>query len=174
MLFRSYYPRPEVKLGQTELKGVKAWDNKEPYLYTLGITLYNEKGEVTEFIPYQVGFRKVELKNKVICLNGKRLVINGVALKEAMERIAQLLRTSLQQISSSAEQVAGGAEQMSNSAQLLSQGASEQAGSIEELAASINEISDSVKENADNAVKSSQLTDISLILRSEEHTSELQ
>ena len=82
-----------------------------------------------------------------------------VALKEAMERIAQLLRTSLQQISSSAEQVAGGAEQMSNSAQLLSQGASEQAGSIEELAASINEISDSVKENADNAVKSSQLTD---------------
>ncbi|MCR1842091.1 glycoside hydrolase family 2 TIM barrel-domain containing protein [Murimonas intestini] len=70
--------QPEVKLGQTELKGVKAWDNKEPYLYTLGITLYNEKGEVTEFIPYQVGFRKVELKNKVICLNGKRLVINGV------------------------------------------------------------------------------------------------
>ena len=82
-----------------------------------------------------------------------------VALKEAMERIADLLRTSMQQISSSAEQVAGGAEQVSNSAQLLSQGASEQASSIEELAASINEISDSVKENADNAVKSSQLTD---------------
>lgn len=73
----------EVKLGLTEVSvekadGVKVWDNKDPYLYTLNITLYNKDGEVAEFIPYQVGFRKIELKDKVICLNGKRLILNGV------------------------------------------------------------------------------------------------
>ena len=82
-----------------------------------------------------------------------------VALGDAMNEIAGLLRDSLQQIGSSAEQVSAGAEQVSNGAQELAQGASEQAGSIEELAVSINEIAESVKENADGAVESSRLAD---------------
>lgn len=83
-----------------------------------------------------------------------------VALGEAMEEISEMLRRSLQQIGSSAEQVSAGAEQVSNGAQTLAQGASEQTSSIEELAVSINEIADSVKNNADNAVKSSELADL--------------
>lgn len=82
-----------------------------------------------------------------------------IAVGEAMNEIAGLLKESMQQISSSAEQVSGGAEQVSMGAQVLAQGASEQAGSIEELAVSMNEISDSVKENAENALKSSRLAD---------------
>lgn len=83
-----------------------------------------------------------------------------IALGEAMEEISDLLRRSLQQIGSSAEQVSAGAEQVSNGAQALAQGASEQTSSIEELAVSINEIAESVKNNAENAVKSSQLADL--------------
>lgn len=82
-----------------------------------------------------------------------------IAVGEAMNGIAGLLKESMRQISSSAEQVSGGAEQVSMGAQVLAQGASEQAGSIEELAVSMNEISDSVKENAENALKSSRLAD---------------
>lgn len=82
-----------------------------------------------------------------------------IALGEAMEEIAHLLKESMQQISGSADQVSGGAEQVSSGAQVLAQGASEQASSIEELAVSINDITDSVKENAENAYKSSKLAD---------------
>lgn len=82
-----------------------------------------------------------------------------VAVGEAMNEIASLLKASMQQISNSAEQVSGGAEQVSVGAQVLAQGASEQAGSIEELAVSMNEISDNIKDNADNALKSSKLAD---------------
>lgn len=83
-----------------------------------------------------------------------------IALGEAMEEISDMLRRSLQQIGSSAEQVSAGSEQVSNGAQTLAQGASEQTSSIEELAVSINEIAESVKSNAGNAVKSSQLADL--------------
>lgn len=83
-----------------------------------------------------------------------------VAIGKAMEEIAQMLRDSMQQINSSAEQVSVGAEQVSNGAQALAQGASEQTSSIEELAVSINEVADSVRDNADNAVKSSQLAEL--------------
>lgn len=29
-------------------------------------------------VPYQIGFRKIELKGRKMLLNGKRLIINGV------------------------------------------------------------------------------------------------
>ena len=83
-----------------------------------------------------------------------------VAIGKAMEEIALMLRDSMQQINSSAEQVSVGAEQVSNGAQALAQGASEQSSSIEELAVSINEVAESVRDNADNAVKSSQLAQL--------------
>ena len=40
--------------------------------------MYDEKDELMEAVPYLIGFRNLEIKNKVICLNGKRLIINGV------------------------------------------------------------------------------------------------
>jgi len=57
---------------------VVIWDNHTPYLYTLLIRLFDEKDRLVEIVPYPVGFRRVEIVNKVIHLNGKRLIINGV------------------------------------------------------------------------------------------------
>lgn len=130
----------------------------------------DELGELAENIRQTVQALKLyvsEIENGLTQLgNGKLnyrtdVEFQGdfIAIRNAVTKISQLLRSSFQQISSSAEQVAGGAEQVSNGAQILSQGASEQAGSIEELAASINEISDSVQSNAENAVSSSKLAD---------------
>ncbi|MDE6203618.1 MAG: beta-galactosidase, partial [Lachnospiraceae bacterium] len=48
------------------------------YLYRLLIKIYDEEGFLTEAVPYDIGFRKIEIKDKVIYLNGRRLVINGV------------------------------------------------------------------------------------------------
>ena len=40
--------------------------------------MYNEEETLEEIIPYKIGFRRLEMINKVIYLNGKRLIINGV------------------------------------------------------------------------------------------------
>lgn len=60
------------------LAEVKAWDNHDPYLYHAVVEIVNEKGELLEVIPYEVGFRRIEIIDKVMHLNGKRLVVTGV------------------------------------------------------------------------------------------------
>lgn len=57
---------------------VHAWSNADPYLYELLIEVQNEKDETVEVVPYPIGFRKIELKDGKMLLNGKRLIINGV------------------------------------------------------------------------------------------------
>ena len=63
----------------TDVGVIKSWDNHHPYLYQATIALKNaENGELLELVPYDIGFRRVEIIDKVIYLNGKRLVITGV------------------------------------------------------------------------------------------------
>lgn len=57
---------------------VHLWQHVDPYLYSLKVTLLDSNGDVLEVVPYDFGFRRFELKDKVMLLNGKRLVINGV------------------------------------------------------------------------------------------------
>lgn len=59
-------------------KTVNAWSNTDPYLYELLTEVQNEKDETVEVVPYPIGFRKIELKDGKMLLNGKRLIINGV------------------------------------------------------------------------------------------------
>ena len=54
------------------------WENKNPYLYQLVVTLEDAQGNVAEIVPCAVGFRRIEIRDKVILFNGKRLIINGV------------------------------------------------------------------------------------------------
>lgn len=67
-----------VRLEPEQLKGIVPWENHSPYLYRMLIQIYHESGELLEVIPYPVGFRRIEIKDKIIYLNGKRLIINGV------------------------------------------------------------------------------------------------
>ena len=61
-----------------DLESVKLWDNHNPYLYHAYVELKAEDGSLAEVIPYDIGFRRIEIIDKVIYLNGKRLVITGV------------------------------------------------------------------------------------------------
>lgn len=65
-------------MAPVNLGKVTPWDNKKPYLYHFAVKLYDGEGCMTEIVPYDIGFRKIEIKDKVIYLNGRRLVINGV------------------------------------------------------------------------------------------------
>jgi beta-galactosidase len=54
------------------------WTAETPYLYTLLLTLRDGKGAVVEVIPQRVGFRKVEIRNARLLVNGKEILIKGV------------------------------------------------------------------------------------------------
>lgn len=60
------------------INNVQLWDNSNPYCYQLRLELYDKNNQLLEVVPYSFGFRKIEIKNKIILLNGKRLVIKGV------------------------------------------------------------------------------------------------
>ncbi len=69
--------QPRVQFDSV-VAGVKLWSAEAPNLYTLSVTLTNGLGRVTEVSRTRVGFRQFELINKVMCLNGKRIVFHGV------------------------------------------------------------------------------------------------
>ncbi len=54
------------------------WSAEQPTLYELLLYVYDENGELTEIIPEKVGFRRFEIINNIMCLNGKRIVFRGV------------------------------------------------------------------------------------------------
>jgi len=54
------------------------WSDEHPYLYTLLISLKEATGEVLEIVSSRVGFRKVEVKEGQIHVNGVPILIKGV------------------------------------------------------------------------------------------------
>lgn len=67
-----------MQLPAQTLEDVTLWNNENPYLYTLVITLLDENKNAAEVVPLKIGFRRIEMKDKIMLLNGKRLIINGV------------------------------------------------------------------------------------------------
>lgn len=70
--------RAEVELPAQTLDQVVPWSNRNPYLYQMKITLRDGQGSIVETASCDIGFRRIEICNKVIMFNGKRLIINGV------------------------------------------------------------------------------------------------
>lgn len=67
-----------VSFTDNAFKNVHLWNHMDPYLYHLQIEIVTTAGETLAVVPYDFGFRKVELKNKIMLLNGNRIIINGV------------------------------------------------------------------------------------------------
>ncbi|OMF23487.1 beta-galactosidase [Paenibacillus sp. FSL H8-0548] len=54
------------------------WSAEQPNLYTLILTLKSETGELFEAISCKVGFRKFEIKDGLMQINGRRIMFKGV------------------------------------------------------------------------------------------------
>ena len=68
-----------VEVRDQFLENVHLWDNHDPYLYQLLIEIRDDEGNLVELVPYNFGFRRIEInKDHVVLLNGQRLIINGV------------------------------------------------------------------------------------------------
>lgn len=82
----TYIPAGEVRTlaFDKELTDVNTWTSEHPALYKLLMTL-KENGQITEVIPYNVGFRRIEIKpSSQLAANGKpyvTLLINGQPIK---------------------------------------------------------------------------------------------
>ena len=59
------------------VRNVKKWTAATPYLYTLLTIVKDRKGNVVEVIPQKVGFRKIEIKNSQLLVNGQPVLIKG-------------------------------------------------------------------------------------------------
>jgi len=67
----------QVQLQGT-LNAPKLWSAETPHLYSLLVSLKNEKGELLESIRQDIGFRRVEIKNGQLLVNNKAIYIRGV------------------------------------------------------------------------------------------------
>ncbi len=61
----------------TLIPSVLPWSAEEPNLYTLEVTVSDADGSI-EISRIPVGFRTFELKDGLMCLNGKRIVFKGI------------------------------------------------------------------------------------------------
>uniref|UniRef100_UPI0040562E11 glycoside hydrolase family 2 TIM barrel-domain containing protein n=1 Tax=Agathobacter sp. TaxID=2021311 RepID=UPI0040562E11 len=61
-----------------ELANVNAWSAEIPYLYRLYLKVEDKEGNLIEVVPQKIGFRTFEIKDRVMYINGKRIIFRGV------------------------------------------------------------------------------------------------
>ena len=64
------------------LGNIATWSHEDPRLYTTLVTLKDTKGNTIESTVCNTGFRRVEVKDGILLLNGQPLLINGVNIHE--------------------------------------------------------------------------------------------
>ena len=73
------------------VKAPRLWSAEHPNLYELKITVFDLSGTAQEVIREMVGFRRFELKNNVMHLNGKRIVFKGADRHEFCSETGRVL-----------------------------------------------------------------------------------
>ncbi len=66
---------------QTEIRvkvpDVRLWSAEDPYLYTCLLFIYDESGTLQEVVKQRTGFRTLLIRDGLMLLNGKRIVLHG-------------------------------------------------------------------------------------------------
>lgn len=71
----------QVDFNETIIKP-KQWSAETPNLYRLLVSLKDNSGKTLQSLSQQVGFRRVEIRNGRLLVNGQRIEIKGVNLHE--------------------------------------------------------------------------------------------
>lgn len=67
-----------VHIQSPQLNNIQAWSAESPTLYDFTIDVLNAEGTVLERVTQRVGFRRFEIVNGIMQLNGKRIIFKGV------------------------------------------------------------------------------------------------
>ncbi|WP_407271332.1 glycoside hydrolase family 2 TIM barrel-domain containing protein [Radiobacillus sp. PE A8.2] len=71
---------PNQLVGKISLKvdNPNLWSAEDPYLYKLSIQIFDKSDQLVEVIPQKIGFRRFEMIDNIMHINGKRIVFKGV------------------------------------------------------------------------------------------------
>jgi len=81
---------PHVTLSRP-VSAPPKWSHETPYLYTLVVALRDASGEAVQFYAARIGFRKMEIRNRELLINGKAVLIKGVNRHEHDEKRGKAL-----------------------------------------------------------------------------------
>ncbi len=75
--------QPYVFSGHTasvtaRVRHVQAWTAETPWRYRLVVELLDPAGRVAEAVTQHIGFRTVEIRNRSLLVNGRRIIVRGV------------------------------------------------------------------------------------------------
>lgn len=73
----------------------RLWSAETPNLYTLLITLFDEEGQTLEVLRDEIGFRRIEISNGQLRVNGKAISIRGVDRHETDPRTGHVVSREL-------------------------------------------------------------------------------
>ncbi len=73
------------------VKRPELWSAETPNLYDLMVEVCDEDGQMQECFVQHIGFRRFELKNGLMLLNGKRIVFKGVNRHEFSSRTGRAI-----------------------------------------------------------------------------------
>ncbi len=88
-----------IAMLQTEIKRVTAWSAESPSLYKLVVSLHEDDGHgkprthAMEYTSCKVGFRRVEVKDRQLLINGQPVMIRGVNRHEHDDTSGKALST---------------------------------------------------------------------------------
>lgn len=67
------------------------WSAEHPFLFDLQVNVFGETGRLNEVIKEKVGFRRFEMKDNMMHINGKRIVFKGVNRHEFSSATGRVL-----------------------------------------------------------------------------------
>ena len=73
-----YVSKGYVVDASVSVPGIKAWSAETPHRYRVLVELVDPSGIVAEVVPVTIGFRRVEIKDRSLLVNGQRIMIRGV------------------------------------------------------------------------------------------------
>ncbi|MGH4050853.1 MAG: glycoside hydrolase family 2 TIM barrel-domain containing protein [Clostridium sp.] len=77
--YRSYEtPTSNTARFNIKVEDIKQWTPETPTLYKVVITLLSPSNKEVDFESCKIGFKKIEIVDGVILLNGNRLIVRGV------------------------------------------------------------------------------------------------
>jgi beta-galactosidase len=75
---RPYLFAGHVVRRRTVVPGIRPWSAEDPQLYRVIVTLIDPSGAVREVVAQRIGFRRVEVRDRQLLINGAPVYIRGV------------------------------------------------------------------------------------------------
>ena len=92
VLFKERRPAENGSISCRNVGTVQPWSGEKPYLYTFFVRIYDREGSLVEVVRETAGFRRFEMKDGLMLLNGKRVVFRGINRHEFDYRKGRAIR----------------------------------------------------------------------------------